>query len=148
ARVGCFDVGLLRPRRAGASEDVDRPGLRNRVIVLIPVYAFGSAGFTRSRNSERVAVLAQRHNKAEPVALPRIRRLDIRLLSPRVISSNEDVDGTRGIERIVVLVSVDPLCTAAFIRSAHNQRGSVAAEGDAVSFKSAAIAEMTAHFRV
>src|SRR4051812_27409503 len=85
---------------------------------------------------------------SEFIASPRIRCLEVRLLAPNTIALHKDIDCTRGIHRIVILVAVDSLCSAAFIWSSDRERGAVGTEGDAVTFECAAIAEMVAHFRI
>ena len=134
AGVRCLDVCLLRPGRACSRKHVDRAGQRNGFVILIAVDALCSAGFARRGNGERVAVLAQRDGIPEFVALSGIRSLDVCLLRPRIIPLNEDINRTRAVQRIVLLVSVDTLRAAALIRSSHGQSGSIATECDAVSF--------------
>ena len=86
--------------------------------------------------------------KAEFVALSRIRRLDICLLAPVVVPLNEDINGSGVINGIVVLIAVDALGAAAFIRSADGQRAAVTAESNAMSFQRSAITKVVIHLGV
>ena len=67
------------------------------------------------------------------IALPGVGRLDVRLLGPGTVLANEDVDGTRRIRRVVVLVSVDPGRAAALEGRADGDRAPVGAQRDRVS---------------
>src|SRR5262249_50751835 len=139
--VRCLEIGLLRPHRSSTGKDVDSSCLWDGVIVLIAVDAFGSAGLARRGNGQSIAVLAERHDEAKLVALSRIRRLDVCLLCPCVVSPHEDVYSASAIQRSVVLVAVDAFCVAAFVRSADCQRVAVATERYAMTFECSAVAK-------
>ncbi len=142
AGVGCFDVGLLAPGCAGAREDVDRASLRNRLVSLVAVDAFGRAGLEVRRNSQRIAVLAQRNHVSESIAQSWIGRLDVGLLAPGAVLLSEDVDRAGAVNGIIVLVAVDALGAAALIGSAYSQRAAIAAKRDAVAIQRSAVSEM------
>ena len=80
--------------------------------------------------------------------MPGIRSLDIGLLTPRTIPLNEDINRTGTVEPVIVLISVDALGGAAFVRSADSQCAAVAAESDGMSFERASITEVIAHLCV
>ena len=145
AGVGRLDVGLLRPGAAAAREHVDGAGLRDRVVTLVAVDAFGVARFPERRHRQRVAVGAERDVVAEAGAHLGIRRLEVGLLRPAAAAAGIDVHGA-GIEhRVVALVAVDARGRGGLVRRSHGQRRPVGAQRDAtpgVALQHAAAAEV------
>ena len=75
----------------------------------------------------------KRDARPEVGAVAGIRRLDVGLLRHRVAPAREDVDRAGAVGRLVVLVAVDALGAAAFVRRAHRDRVAIVADGRRVA---------------
>ena len=134
-----LDVGLLRPGRARAREDVDRARRLRRVVGLVAVDAGRVLSSVDRADGERIAVAAQRDREAELIAIAEavgrpgftgVRRLDVRLLRPGCAAAREHIDRARLRNRLVVLIAVDALALLASQIRRHRHGVAVGAQRD------------------
>ena len=110
--VGGFQVGLLAPGRAGAGEDIRRPGALAALFALVSVHAGGIAGFPIRPDHQRVAGDGDGTTKA--IKRPGVGGFQVGLLAPGRAAAGEDI-GRPGIAGILFpLVSVHTGVIAGF----------------------------------
>src|SRR5204862_8144120 len=103
--VGTLYVGLLRPARSAAREEVNGPGFLGRVIILLAVDPLRRAVLELRRDGERVAVAADLQARTEPVFLAGIRGFNECLLRPLGPLADEYVDGADRRSGLAVVVA-------------------------------------------
>ena len=116
----------------------------NRATLIVNPFASGvteerlaSVERELRRHLELTAVLTERPEHATKLARERERAGAVYVFTR-----------TGLLRRVVVLVAVDALGAAAFIRSANCQRTAVTAESNAMSFQRSAITKMVIHLGV
>src|SRR5206468_6904205 len=105
-----------------AGKHVHGTRVRHRIVGLVAIDAGGGTVFIRSRYGERVAVSAQCDGKPELVIRPRVRSLDIGLLSPARAGAGVDVNGARTVPGIILPFTVDAGGRTAFHGSAQDRK--------------------------
>ena len=86
-----LDVRQLRPAGAAAREEVDRARFLTPIHPFwLPLMPWAALSSFCAPSRQRVAVAAQGQAHAEPVVLPGVRRLDVRLLRPRCPGAREN----------------------------------------------------------
>src|SRR5262249_25048143 len=94
----------------------------------IPIHTLRCAAFTAGADRHELPVLAQRHRASEFVIRARIRCLDIRNLFPHGAGTRKEIDRSRVLSRLILLVAVDALRSAILDLSPDGESVAVAAE--------------------
>ena len=130
-RIGIagLDIGLLFPGARRAGEHVHCAGIAGRVVGLVAADTRGRAVFIHGPNRQRVAVAAESHRPAEPVAPACIAGLDVGLLCPSARGTGEHVRRAGIAGSVVGLVAANAGGRAVFKQGADCQSVAVGAQG-------------------